>query len=332
MVASVVGILSNKGGVGKTHLATSLALALAQRGKKILLIDADWSSANVTRKLGLTPPRTLRQYFNDECSVADLIAPTPHHPNLYILAGSPGEFGIANMDQAHKLRLLTAFREIAAHSKGDYIFFDLGAGVEARTLDTALAADYPLVVTTPQDILSGYGCLKALLYRFLDLIAQRPSWFVSPQFRPMLVVNQVIDPGQGKVVANAMRNLLREYANERAARDPEIVQYFQRIPVVGGGKRVSMSDDPVIADSSHDPSTGVEVMCDLRFLGEVPHAREKFITAEMNRTPFLLAFPNNPAAMAIRQLADNLTGESLTPAPLVQSSGFWQRLAELMTT
>ncbi|MEO7995785.1 MAG: AAA family ATPase, partial [bacterium] len=91
MPATVIGILSNKGGVGKTHLATSLALALAQRNKKVLIIDADWSSANVTRKLGLTSPKTLRQYFSDECSISDLISATPHHPNLYILAGSPGD-------------------------------------------------------------------------------------------------------------------------------------------------------------------------------------------------------------------------------------------------
>ena len=325
VVASVIGILSNKGGVGKTHLATCLALALAQRGKKTLLIDADWSSANVTRKLGLTPPRTLRQYFADECSVADLISATPHHPNLYILAGSPGEFGIANMDQARKLRLLSAFREIAAHSRGEYIIFDLGAGVEARTLDTALAADYPLVVTTPQDVLAGYGCLKALLFRFLDLAPHRPTWFENPVFRPWLIVNQVMEAGQGKVVASTMRNLLREYAQERAARDPAITQFFQKLP----DAPQALNELP----SAAALPAGIEAGCDLRFLGEVPHAKEKFITAEMNRTPFILAFPNHPATYAIHHLADSITGESSTPLVAPQGTGgFWQRLAELVTT
>lgn len=328
--ATVIGILSNKGGVGKTHLATSLSIALAQRGKKVLLIDADWSSANVTRKLGLTPPRTLRQYFADECAVADLICATPHHPNLYILAGSPGEFGIANMDQARKLRLLTAFREIADHSKGDYILFDLGGGVEARTLDAALAADYPLVVTTPQDVLAGYGCLKALLYRFLDLAPHRPAWFVAKGFQPLLIVNQVQEPGQGKVVAGTMRNLLREYARERAAKDPLITQYFQSLPPL----TVRATDGAGLAEGALSMATmqGIELGCDLRLLGEVPHAKEKFITAEMNRTPFILAYPGHPATLAIHHLADSLTGESATPVLTAQTSGFWQRLAELVTT
>ncbi|HYE76814.1 MAG TPA: AAA family ATPase, partial [bacterium] len=290
MPATAIGILSNKGGVGKTHLAASLAIALAQRGKKVLLVDADWSSANVTRKLGLTPPRTLRQFFNDECGVADLISATPHHPNLYILAGSPGEFAIANMDHSRKQRLLTAFREIAHHSRGDYILFDLGAGVEARTLDTALAADHQLVVTTPQDVLAGYGCLKALLYRFLDLVQKRPEWFTAEHFRPLLVVNQTLDSGQGKVVANTMRNLLREYASERAQRDPGITQYFQEAgkptePRTAGGDGASLPPHgPVLTGGRLTPSTsafaipspslGPEV--DLRLLGEVPYARERF--------------------------------------------------------
>jgi len=327
--AQVLGILSNKGGVGKTHLATSLAIALAQRGKKILIIDADWSSANVTRKLGLTPPRTLRQYFADECSITDLICATPHHPNLYILAGSPGEFAIANMDQARKLRLLTGFREIADHARGDFIIYDLGAGVEARTLDTALAADYPVVVTTPQDVLAGYGCLKALLYRFLDLAPHRPQWFINGQFRPLLVVNQVMEPGQGKVVASTMRNLLREYARERATKDPAIMQYFQQVP----GITARGGDGAALAEGlTPDLLQGIELGCDLRLMGEVPHAREKFITAEMNRTPFILAYPTHPASIAIQHLADSLTGETVTPALTAQGTGFWQKLADLVTT
>lgn len=329
MPAQVLGILSNKGGVGKTHLATSLAIALAQRGKKVLLIDADWSSANVTRKLGLTPPRNLRQYFADECSIADLICGTPHHPNLYILAGSPGEFAIANMDQARKLRMLTAFREIAQHARGDFVLFDLGAGIESRTLDTALAADHPVVVTTPQDVLAGYGCLKALLYRFLDLAPHRPEWFISGQFRPLLIVNQVMEPGQGKVVASTMRNLLREYARERATKDASILQYFQQIPGITarGGDGASLESGRLPGDLLQ----GIELGCDLRLMGEVPHARERFITAEMNRTPFLLAYPGHPASIAIQHIADNLTGRSDTPALAAQQTGFWQRLADLVT-
>ena len=51
----VFSVTSGKGGVGKTNLSVNLALELAKKGKRVVLVDADLGLANVDVLLGLTP-------------------------------------------------------------------------------------------------------------------------------------------------------------------------------------------------------------------------------------------------------------------------------------
>lgn len=320
MPSETVAILSNKGGVGKTHIATNMALSLAERGLQVLVVDADWSSASVTRKLGLSPSKTWTQYFQGDAHINDLVQRAPFHPNLYILPGNTGELSIANMDDAKKSRMLTTLRSLAQNARGDIIFFDLGAGIGNRTLDTALTADRILLITTPQDVLHGYSCLKALLYRYLELRVERPSWFIPRQFKPMVAVNMVLEPGQGQRVVQTMRNLLKDYARDRASR---------------AAMPFSEPEMPIVRGVWGEPRTNIplDAWCDVLFVGEIPYVRERFILAELNKLPFLRAFPQDKASQAIRELAASVANFPLTgthrdtPPPV---GNFWDRLATLM--
>ena len=57
--ASVITVLGPKGGTGKTLTATNLAVALAQRGKEVVLVDLDLQFGDIGLAMGLSPERTL---------------------------------------------------------------------------------------------------------------------------------------------------------------------------------------------------------------------------------------------------------------------------------
>ena len=57
--AKVITILGPKGGTGKTLTATNLAVALAQRGKDVVLVDLDLQFGDIGLAMGLSPERTI---------------------------------------------------------------------------------------------------------------------------------------------------------------------------------------------------------------------------------------------------------------------------------
>ena len=58
VVSKVLAITSGKGGVGKTFVSANLAAALARRGHRVLVLDADLGLANLDVVLNLHPKLT----------------------------------------------------------------------------------------------------------------------------------------------------------------------------------------------------------------------------------------------------------------------------------
>ncbi|NKC29829.1 nucleotide-binding protein [Falsiroseomonas selenitidurans] len=157
MTGRIIAVASGKGGVGKTWLSITLAHALAEAGRRAVLMDADLGLANADVQLGLNPARDLAAVLAG-AAAEDAAQPLP--AGFHLLAGRSGSGALAGLsgaglDAALDLprRLATRFQEVVV---------DLGAGVEAPQRRLAALADVLLVVATeePTSLTDAYAVLK----------------------------------------------------------------------------------------------------------------------------------------------------------------------------
>lgn len=87
-MAKVMGIISEKGGVGKSTTATTLAYLMARRGQKVLLVDFD-GQANASFAMGIEDPNALSCTISTlmQCAIED--KPFPE-PSSYIFKAENG--------------------------------------------------------------------------------------------------------------------------------------------------------------------------------------------------------------------------------------------------
>ena len=173
-----IAIGSGKGGVGKTNLAVNLAIALARRGVRVVLVDADLGLANVDVVLGLNPPYTLDHVVRGERTIREVLVGGPLE--IQILPGASGLPEMADLQPAKRKHLLQELE--ALEKEADILLIDAAPGIGKQVLSFLLASDEVLIVTTPEPtaVTDAYALVK-LLYRY-------PS---CPEVR--LVVNMARD-------------------------------------------------------------------------------------------------------------------------------------------
>ena len=261
--ALTISVISNKGGVGKTHLSINMAYALAQSGARVLLIDADLGNADISNKLGIIPKHHLLDFLEKEKQMQDLIVHTKF--NFGLICGASGDFKLANLNYAQKIRFINHFKNIS--QEYDFVIFDLSAGITRTVLDFALAADRTVIVTTPQDIFSGYACAKASFFRFKEieenlerkLPEHTPPW----TFTPMVVINMVSSLIEG-------------------------IGLHHKIDK-GANINININED--------------RFRIEPEYLGAIPYDRRSLRMAEARKRPLLLDFPYIKASQCIRHMS-----------------------------
>lgn len=156
----VVSVTSGKGGVGKTNISANLSYALAKRGKRVLLLDADLGLANVDVVLGLAPEYNLFHLFHGGVPLSRIIHPTRY--GFSILPASSGASEMLNLSTGQKLELLESMDGL--ESELDYLIVDTGAGINDNVIYFNLAAQERLVVLTPEptSLTDAYAVIKVM--------------------------------------------------------------------------------------------------------------------------------------------------------------------------
>jgi len=157
---AVIAITSGKGGVGKTSVVINLAAALARRGYRVGIVDADFGLGNVDVMLGLAPVYHLGHYLSGNQRLEDIIVEGPL--GIRILPASSGFRELTALTAPQWRQVASAIRRLSADL--DYLFIDTAAGISDNVVELLRLADRTIVVTSfdPAAIVDAYAVIKIL--------------------------------------------------------------------------------------------------------------------------------------------------------------------------
>jgi MinD-like ATPase involved in chromosome partitioning or flagellar assembly len=140
-MSRVIGVVSVKGGVGKTTTAVNLATTLANDfNKKVLLVDANYYAPNLNFHLGILDPiNTLNDVFQKKIKIFDAVY--KHNLNFHFIASSLISRKIDPMKLRNQIKTIRSFYEI--------VILDSSPSLNDEMLSVMLSSDELLVVTTP---------------------------------------------------------------------------------------------------------------------------------------------------------------------------------------
>lgn len=261
----MLAVSSGKGGVGKTSTSVNVAIALAARGKRAIVLDADLGLANVEVLLGLNSLYNIQHVIEGEKTIMQILVKGPG--GIEFVPGTSGLARLADLAGPARQHVLDGLEEL--QEKADFVIIDTMAGIGQNAVSFAAAADEVLVVTTPEpsSIVDAYALIKAVNATRSDAA-----------FR--VVVNMVANHQQAVAVSSNLARVTQQYLNRHLSLLGHIVR------------------DPHV-------SHGV-----------------------MQTYPFLLRYPNAPAAKCIHDLAGRIIQQRAQHGD--NRAGFFRRFARTL--
>ncbi|MDW3223696.1 MAG: ParA family protein [Paracoccaceae bacterium] len=163
----IISVANQKGGVGKTTTTINLAAALAEAGKKVLVVDLD-PQGNASTGLGIdTEDRALTTYdlLLDDIDLAEIVLPTVA-PGLFII---PATVDLSSADielisnEKRSFLLHDALRQTAMDAFGfDYILIDCPPSLNLLTVN-AMIASHSILVPLQSEFFALEGLSQLML-------------------------------------------------------------------------------------------------------------------------------------------------------------------------
>ena len=175
----IIAVSSGKGGVGKSTVCTNLAVALAQAGARVGILDADIYGPNIPRMLGVNTPPPVRD---------EKIIPLEAHGVKVMSLGF-----LIDRDQPAiwrgpiVMKIITQFLRDVDWGTLDVLLVDMppGTGDAQLSLVQATAVAGALIVTTPQEVAVGDALRGAKMFERVGVpilgVVENMSYFESPE-------------------------------------------------------------------------------------------------------------------------------------------------------
>lgn len=160
-VPQLMVLTGGKGGVGTTTLAVNLAVALADQGARVVLVDADLQRADVTSLCGLGAATGVADVLSSRRDIHEVLMRGPC--GLQIVPGVWATGKSNGYSEKAQYRLLRQLRALGRHA--EWVLVDVGHGAPDVLGRFWHAADHVLLVSTPEpvSVMDTYATIKTLL-------------------------------------------------------------------------------------------------------------------------------------------------------------------------
>lgn len=290
-VKQVWAIGGGKGGVGKSLIASSLAISLSRMGNRVVAIDLDLGGSNLHTTLGVDLPRqTLSDLFsNRAANISQCMVPSGI-PGLDIISGAQDAVGITQIKLNDKVKLLQSLTEVDA----DYVVIDLGAGTGFNTLDFFLYGDIGLITLLPEptSIENAYRFIKSAYYRRL--------WHSRylREIRPLIeMAMDSKNPAGIKSPADLFREVSKSYP-EAAMRLKQEIQKFRPKLVVNQARTQADIDIGFSVKAVCKKYFGIE----MDYVGYLDYDSAVWQSVRRKR-PLMIEFPNSKLVSNVERIA-----------------------------
>jgi flagellar biosynthesis protein FlhG len=211
----IIAVTSGKGGVGKTNFVANLAVELAEMGKRVVILDADFGLANIDVLLGLNPRFHLGHVLFGKKQLSEIMVEGP--AGVQVIPASSGLQCLAELTLQQRNFLVESFAQLEGDA--DYLLIDTAAGISSNVMHFLLAAPEIVVVSAPEPtaIVDAYAVIKIVL-------AEEPGKTIR------VLINSASDEEEAREVFGQINSVVKRFLNREVIylghveRDPYVVR------------------------------------------------------------------------------------------------------------
>jgi flagellar biosynthesis protein FlhG len=290
-------IAGGKGGIGKSFVTANLGIALCERGKKVIVVDADLGSANLHTLLGIPqPPMSLDEFIREGMRSIKGVLTETGIPNLQLIAGAQDILALSNPKQSQTQKIIKHIRSLNA----DHIIIDLATGMAPSVFDFFLISDNGIILCTPEptSLENAYQFIRGVFFH---------RW-----------MNMATDKEIGKLIEVAM-----DANNSEGIRTPlDLLERVDKLDKETGRMlRVGMQDfrPRLILNQTRnrkeaDLGFAVRSVCrkyfglELCYLGHILYDHNVYLAVQRGQ-PFFQDYPGSDVTECIRDIASRISDE-----------------------